>query len=52
MALAGQNISKVRLIIYDARAYPLISNIGIHLTPFTVKGDEQKKTDIREEKAI
>ena len=26
--------SKVRLVIEDARAYPLISHFGVHLTPF------------------
>lgn len=44
--------AKVRLIIEDARAYPLISNFGIFLTPAPVQGDEPKKTDTREEKAI
>jgi alpha-L-fucosidase len=43
---------KVRLTIEDARAYPLIATFGLHLTPFTVKGDDPRKTGTPEEKAI
>jgi alpha-L-fucosidase len=44
--------SKVRLIIEDARAYPLISTLSLHFTSFIVKEAEEKKTGTREEKAI
>jgi alpha-L-fucosidase len=44
--------SKVRLIIEDARAYPLISTFSLHFTSFTVNEAEEKKTGTREEKAI
>jgi alpha-L-fucosidase len=44
--------SKVRLIIDDARAYPLISTFSLHFTSFTVKAEDEKKTGTHEEKAI
>ncbi len=44
--------SKVRLIIDDARAYPLISTFSLHFTSFIIKEAEEKKTGTREEKAI
>jgi len=49
---ATVSATKVRLTIEDARAYPLISNFGIYLTPVSVSGGEPKKTGTREEKAI
>jgi len=49
---ATLSAAKVRLTIDEARAYPLISNFGIYLTPVSVPGDEPKKTGTREEKAI
>ena len=44
--------TKVRLVIEDARAYPLISNFGVHFTSHEVEGVEKKQTGTREEKAI
>ncbi len=43
---------KIRLVIEDARACPLISSFGVHLTPFKTVGDGERKTGTREEKAI
>lgn len=44
--------TKVRLVIEDARAYPLISTFGVHSTSHEVEGLEKKQTGTREEKAI
>ena len=43
---------KVRLVIADARSYPLISHIGVHLTLFTAPVLEEKKAGSREEKSV
>jgi alpha-L-fucosidase len=44
--------SKLRLVIDDARAHPLISTISLHRTSYEVKQPEEKKTGTREEKSI
>ncbi|HEX5790051.1 MAG TPA: discoidin domain-containing protein, partial [Luteolibacter sp.] len=49
---AAVTASKVRLIIDDARAYPLISTFSLHFTSFIIKEAKEKKTGTREEKAI
>ena len=43
---------KVRLLIEDSRAFPLLSTFGLHLTPFIEKEPQEKKTGTTEEKAI
>ena len=37
--------SKVRLVIQDARAYPLISHFGVHLTPFSAPIESPKPAE-------
>lgn len=37
--------SKVRLVIEDARAYPLISHFGVHLTPYIAPIKDQLEAD-------
>jgi hypothetical protein len=39
-------------VIEDARAYPLISHFGVHLTPFTAPVIEEKKAGSKEEKSL
>ena len=43
---------KVRLVIEDSRAYPLISHFGVHLTPFTAPVLAEKRAGSREEKSL
>jgi len=49
----GSTISarKVRLVIEDSRAYPLISHFGVHLASFTAPTEDPRKADTKEEKA-
>ena len=42
---------KVRLVIEDARSYPLISHFAVYLTPFTAPDVDPKRTGTKEEKA-